>query len=69
MPDRGGELIGCGVVAEDFRPASLAAELNRRSNADIAALKARSHVAAQELCMEHNRDVVLGLVEEALGRG
>ncbi len=57
---------GCGVVAADFEPATLAARLNALSTEDVAALKARSHVAARPLSYEGNRETVLALVDRAL---
>ena len=57
---------GCGVVAADFAPGSLARELNALAPDDVAALKARAHAAAPDLCWEANREVLLGVVERAL---
>jgi glycosyltransferase involved in cell wall biosynthesis len=57
---------GCGIVADDFAPATLAAALNALSTDDIAALKRRADAAADALSMERNRDAVLRLVEGAL---
>lgn len=59
----------CGVVASDFSPAALAAVLNPLRADDIAAYKARSHVAAQTLNAEANQTLVRALVEEALAVG
>jgi hypothetical protein len=60
---------GCGVVADDFSPAALAAALAALGPDDVARLKQRSHVAAQALCAERNREVMLELVERALAAG
>ena len=57
---------GCGVVAGDFAPQSLAASLNQLNADDVSALKVRTAEAARELSLEANRDVVLELVERAV---
>ena len=57
---------GCGVVAPDFSPASLADALNALDDEAIAELKARSHAAAPLLSFEANRETVLALVAGAL---
>jgi glycosyltransferase involved in cell wall biosynthesis len=59
---------GCGIVVDDFEPETLAAGLNALSPADIAAFKRASHAAAEELCAEKNAPIVVGAVEDALGR-
>lgn len=59
---------GCGVVARDFEPASLAATLRDLTPQRIAALKARSAAAAEVLCAERNGELVVELVERALAR-
>jgi hypothetical protein len=59
---------GLGVVAPDFEPESLAAELERLGEADIAGFKAASHAAARELCAEANAGTLLRAVEDALAR-
>lgn len=58
----------CGVVAEDFSPASLAAALSALTPARIAEMKRSSAAAADVLCAERNREVVLDLVDRALAR-
>jgi glycosyltransferase involved in cell wall biosynthesis len=60
------ERYGCGVVARDFEPQSLADALNALGDDDITALKARTAEAARDLSLEANRDVVLELVDRAL---
>jgi hypothetical protein len=57
---------GCGIVADDFEPATLAAELNRLDAASIAAYKQASNVAARALCAERNEEFVLAAIERAL---
>jgi hypothetical protein len=57
---------GCGVVAGDFTPEALAAELNALDAVKIAALKRASHTAAAELCAERNVDRILDTIDEAL---
>ena len=59
---------GCGIVADDFTPESLAPALNALDESSIAALKRASNVAAKELCAEENEEVVLRAVEGALAR-
>jgi glycosyl transferase family 4 len=59
---------GCGVVAGDFTPEALAAEINRLDAAQIAAFKQGSHAAAAELSAEPQTATVLRLVERALDR-
>jgi hypothetical protein len=57
---------GCGVVSSDFRPETLAADLNRLDTSTIAALKQASNVAAAELCAERSQELILTVVEGAL---
>jgi hypothetical protein len=57
---------GCGVVAPDFTPEALAAELNSLDAAQIAAFKRASHSAAAELCAERNAEVILQTIDTAL---
>lgn len=57
---------GCGVVADDFTPAALAAALAALTPEDVRRFKARSDAAADVLCAERNRELVLGMVEQAL---
>lgn len=59
---------GCGVVAPDFTPEALAAELNRLDATQIAAFKQASHAAAAELSAERGAASTLALVEAALAR-
>jgi hypothetical protein len=60
---------GCGVVAPDFQPASLAVCLNRLDEPAINAFKARSHAAAAALSATANEQLLLDLVERTLGHG
>ena len=57
---------GCGVVADDFAPESLAAALNALDDSSIATFKRASHAAANELCAERNEALVLRAVAGAL---
>ena len=57
---------GCGVVAADYTPRALAAELRALTPARIAELKRASDAAAGVLCAERNADVMLGAVARAL---
>ncbi len=61
-------LYGCGVVADDFEPATLAAVLNRLDASAVAAFKRASDSAAQELTAEANEPLIIGAVEHALKR-
>jgi hypothetical protein len=47
---------GSGIVAPDFRPETMAAELNRLSVADVTRLKQAAHAAAKEYSAETNRE-------------
>ena len=58
---------GCGVVAPTFEPEALATELNALDADAIAAFKAASHVAAADLCAERNAEIILEVVDRALG--
>jgi hypothetical protein len=58
---------GCGIVAEDFEPATLAARLNALDPDSIARYKQRSHEAAPELCFEKNAETLLAMVERVTG--
>lgn len=58
----------CGVVASDFSPEALAAELNSLDATGIAALKQASNAAAADLCAERNAEPILGAVDAALAR-
>ena len=57
---------GCGVVADDFAPETLAEVLNALTDSDIAAFKRASDVAARDLSAEKNAELIVGVVEQAL---
>jgi glycosyltransferase involved in cell wall biosynthesis len=61
--------FGCGVVAEDFSPASLAHALNQLSSADIDRMKAGSDRAARAYTAETNaeklREIVASVLKES----
>jgi hypothetical protein len=57
---------GCGVVAADFTPEALAAELNSLDPGQIAGFKQASDAAAGELSAERNAEVILSSIEKAL---
>jgi hypothetical protein len=59
---------GCGVVAADFSPEALAAQINSLGTAQVAAYKQASHAAAADLCAERNADVILSTIDAALAR-
>ncbi len=58
---------GAGVVAEDFRPESLARILNALSPEDVMRFKQASHAAAREYSAESNREKWLAIVRRVLG--
>jgi glycosyltransferase involved in cell wall biosynthesis len=60
---------GCGIVADDFKPETLAAALNALDDEAIAALKRASDTAARELTAERNAELVVAAVDESLQRG
>lgn len=59
---------GCGVVAADFTPEAMAAALRDLDREAIRRYKQRSHAAASELSADRNREIILGLVEQAMAR-
>jgi hypothetical protein len=60
---------GCGIVAPDFQPASLAACLNHLDETTINAFKARSDAAAAALSATANERLLLDLVARTLQQG
>lgn len=54
---------GTGVVADDFRPATLAGLLNKLTAADINRFKQQAHLAAREYSAEKNRETFLAMCE------
>jgi hypothetical protein len=56
----------CGIVADDFRPETLASALETLDGTAIASFKRASHAAANDLCAERNVTLLLDGVEEAL---
>ena len=67
-PEMGGLVhrYRCGVVAENFTPEALAAELNSLDASQIATFKQASHAAASELSAERNAEVILDTIDRAL---
>jgi len=57
---------GCGIVAADFEPETIARELNALDASSIAGFKRASHVAADVLCAEENARFIVAAVEDAL---
>jgi hypothetical protein len=57
---------GTGIVADDFRPETLAAALNRLSAADVERFKRAAHEAAPRLSADANRETWLEICREAL---
>jgi hypothetical protein len=58
--------FGCGIVADDFTPVSLARSLNRLTVADIDRMKAGSEKAAHVYMAENNADKVREIVASVL---
>jgi hypothetical protein len=56
----------CGIIADDYTPESFAAAIAGTSRARLAELKEHVDRAANELCAERNRPIVLDLVARAL---
>lgn len=59
--------FGCGVVAKDFAPASLARALNHLTSSDIDRMKAGSERAAQTHTAERNAEKLGQVVADVLG--
>jgi glycosyltransferase involved in cell wall biosynthesis len=59
---------GCGIVAKDFQPASLAAELQRLDSVALIRHKERSHAAAGILNAEANERLLHQLTERVLAQ-
>lgn len=57
---------GAGVVADDFRPESLARVLNALTPADVTRFKRAAHAAAREYSAEANRETFLAVCRRAL---
>lgn len=57
----------CGVVAEDFRPASLARALSKLTPDAVEKFKQNSDRAARELCFDRVSEKLLAVVASALG--
>lgn len=62
------EAYGCGIVAGDFAPATLAAELARAPRDRLTAFKQAADVAAHELNAERNAPVIRRIVAGALAQ-
>jgi glycosyltransferase involved in cell wall biosynthesis len=58
--------FGCGVVADDFAPTSLARVLNRLTAADIGRMKAGSEKAAHVYTAENNAKKLQEIVASVL---
>ena len=56
----------CGVVADDFSLAAMAAKLNSLSPEDIMRYKQNSHRAASVCCAETNQEIFLQKVKHVL---
>lgn len=59
---------GAGVVSPDFRPESLAAELNRLTADDVTRFKQAAHAAAKRYSGEANREKFLGICRDVIAR-
>jgi hypothetical protein len=56
----------CGVVAQDFSPRSLAAELSKLTPERLTVLKANAHRAAADLCFEKSAPAFQAAVDRAM---
>jgi len=56
----------CGIISEDFTIESMAKKMNSLSTDDIVKYKMNSHIAADHLCAEKNKDILLNIVEKLL---
>jgi glycosyltransferase involved in cell wall biosynthesis len=59
----------CGIVAADFDPKSLADAIASTSRERLELMKRNASNAARELCAERNQEIILSLVDAALGSG
>ena len=57
---------GIGVVAPDFTPQSFAETIKILRPEDIDAFKAKTHLAAKELCWERNAEVIRRSLQELM---
>lgn len=60
------ERYGCGVVSENFSPASFAQTLNALTAEKVTSLKKASHQAARHLNAEKNQEIWQQIVETAI---
>lgn len=58
--------FNCGIVAEDFRPETLAAKMNALTAEEISEYQHASDRAAETLCAEMNQSVILATIQGAL---
>jgi len=58
----------CGIVADDFKPESLARKLSALTARRIDDLKQRSHEAARELCFERSAEILFAEIDRLLDR-
>jgi len=56
----------CGVVSETFAPEAFAESLDKLTIAEVERLKRNADRASRVLNAEHNRDIVVSLVEQAI---
>ena len=68
VPDMAGLVRerGVGAVTDDFTPESLARLLDSLTPETIRRFKEHSHIAAKELCWEHNEQVLEGIFNNLL---
>jgi hypothetical protein len=60
---------GCGIVADDFAPQTLAQELKKLTSGQIAEYKMNAHRAANDLCYENASRALLDIVHKLVGNG
>jgi hypothetical protein len=53
---------GCGLVADSFEPKSMALILKKMTLNELINLKSMAHLAADKLCFEHERSIILSEV-------
>lgn len=57
----------CGVISDAFTVEAMARALNGLTTEDVRHVKAKSHLAASELCAERNREVFIETVRRVVG--
>jgi hypothetical protein len=58
----------CGIVSDDFKPESLAENLNRLSPTQIQRYKSNADKAAEQVCFEKNANLLSDIVNQVIAR-